>query len=113
MRDFTSFLKNFDLMKSIERNNKSKVNAVPIRSINESEVISNNGPALNDTASAIPRIIMLKVQLPIMSPYAASKFFFLQSAKVAVTSGDTSDSLKSVKGVTTYFLFLYLSFFPH
>ena len=68
MRDFASFLKNFDRIYSIERKSKSNVNAVPIKSMNESEVIWNNGPALNETASAIPRIIILNVQLPIMSP---------------------------------------------
>ena len=38
-RDFTSFLKNFDLIKSIEINTKRSVNAVPIMSINDSELI--------------------------------------------------------------------------
>ena len=37
-RDFISFLKNFDLINNIEQNTTSKVNAVPIININDSEV---------------------------------------------------------------------------
>lgn len=69
MRDFASFLKNFDLIYKIERKSKSKTNAVPIRSINESDVIVKSGvAALNDIASARPKIMTLNVQLPMMSP---------------------------------------------
>ena len=68
-RDFTSFLKNFERINTIERKSKSNVNAVPIRSINESDVIVKSGvAALNDIASAMPKIMMLNVQLPMMSP---------------------------------------------
>ena len=69
MRDFASFLKNFDLIYKIERKSKSKTNAVPIRSIDESDVIVKSGvAALKDIASARPKIMTLNVQLPIMSP---------------------------------------------
>ena len=53
----------------MERKSKSKTNAVPIRSINESDVIVKSGvAALNDIASARPKIMTLNVQLPMMSP---------------------------------------------
>ena len=67
-RDFASFLKNFDLINKIERNITRSVNAVPIISINDSEVNVYKGPALNERASAIPRIMILKTQLPRISP---------------------------------------------
>ena len=76
------------LMNAKERYEISKAKSVPMININESLLITNNpASALNEKISAIPRIITLKIQLPKISPYAASKFFLWHKAIVAVTSG--------------------------
>ncbi len=68
MRDFTSNLNLFERIKMIERHAISNAKTVPIINKNDEVSIVYNGPALNDNASAIARIIILKTQLPKLSP---------------------------------------------
>ena len=63
-----SSLKNFDLIKRMETTVKTRAIVVPIINISESEVMWYKGPALNEIASARPRIITLNTQLPRISP---------------------------------------------